>query len=99
MHATDASPHTFEGKGCHMARKLPKPAIWDCVSGFCGVETAVPLMLTEVNKGRMTLNHYVRLSSENPAKIWQFYSKKVTLRLVSDGYVSFVDMTKVSESK
>ena len=96
MLATDHSPHTFEEKGCDMTGKLLKPAIWDCVSGFCGVETAVPLMLTEVNKGRMTLNHYVRLSSENPAKIWQFYPKKGALRLGSDGDVTIVDMNKES---
>jgi len=96
MLATDHSPHTFEEKGCDMTGKLLKPAIWDCVSGFCGVETAVPLMLTEVNKGRMTLNHYIKLASENPAKIWQFYPKKGAIRLGSDGDVTIVDMNKES---
>jgi len=92
--ATDHSPHTLEEKGCDINGKLTKPAIWDCISGFCGVETGVPLMLTEVNKGKMTLNHYVKLASENPAKVWQIYPKKGAIRLGSDGDVTIVDMDK-----
>ncbi len=69
-----------------------KPTIWDCVSGFCGVETGVPLMLTEVNKGRITLSQYVKLACENPARIWQVYPQKGTIRLGSDGDITIVDM-------
>jgi dihydroorotase len=92
--ATDHSPHTLEEKGCDINGKLTKPAIWDCISGFCGVETGVPVILTEVNKGRMTLNHYVKVASENPAKVWQIYPKKGALRLGSDGDITIVDMDK-----
>jgi dihydroorotase len=94
MIATDHSPHTLEEKGCDIDGKLLKPAIWDCISGFCGVETGVPLMLNEVNKGRMTLNHYVKLASENPAKIWQMYPRKGKIALGSDGDLTIVDMNK-----
>jgi dihydroorotase len=96
MIATDHAPHTFEEKGCDRNGKMTKPAIWECISGFCGVETAVPVMLTEVNKGRLTLNHYVRVASENPAKVWQMYPKKGAIRLGSDGDVVIVDMNKES---
>ena len=92
--ATDHSPHTMEEKGTDTTGKLLKAAIWDCISGFCGVETAVPVMLTEVNKGRMTLNHYVKLTSENPAKVWQIYPQKGAIRLGSDGDITIVDMDK-----
>ena len=94
MIATDHSPHTLEEKGSDIYGKMTKPAIWDCISGFCGVETAVPVLLTEVNKGRMTLNHYAKLTSENPAKVWQIYPKKGAIRLGSDGDVTIVDMNK-----
>ena len=94
MIATDHAPHTFEEKGCDRNGKMTKPAIWECISGFCGVETAVPVMLTEVNKGRMTLNHYVKVASENPARVWQMYPKKGAIRLGSDGDVVIVDMNK-----
>jgi len=94
MIATDHSPHTLEEKGCDITGKMLKPAIWDCISGFCGVETNVPLMLTQVNKGRMTLNHYVKVASENPARVWQMYPKKGAIRLGSDGDLTIVDMNK-----
>jgi dihydroorotase-like cyclic amidohydrolase len=94
MIATDHSPHTLEEKGADVTGKLLKPAIWDCISGFVGVETGVPLMLTEVNKGRMSLNQYVKLASENPAKVWQIYPRKGAIRLGSDGDVTIVDMEK-----
>src|SRR3989454_958537 len=94
MLATDHSPHTLDEKGSDLYGKLTKPAIWDCISGFCGVETGVPLILTEVNKGRLTLNQYVKCASENPAKVWQVYPKKGAIRLGSDGDVTVVDMDK-----
>lgn len=94
MIATDHSPHTLEEKGCDINGKMTKAAIWDCFSGFCGVETNVPLMLTEVNKGRMTLNHYARVQSENVARVWQMYPKKGAIRLGSDGDLTIVDMRK-----
>lgn len=94
MIATDHSPHTLEEKGSDLMGKMVKPAIWECISGFCGVETGVPLLLTEVNKGKMTLNHYVKLTSENPARVWQIYPQKGAIRLGSDGDVTIVDMDK-----
>jgi dihydroorotase len=94
MLGTDHSPHTLEEKGSDPNGKLLKPAIWDCISGFVGVETGVPLILTEVNKGRLTLNQYVKIASENPAKVWQMYPKKGAIRPGSDGDITIVDMDK-----
>jgi allantoinase len=94
MIATDHSPHTLGEKGCDINGKMSKNAIWDCISGFCGVETCVPLMLTQVNAGRLTLNQYVKVASENPARVWQMYPKKGSLNVGSDGDVTIVDMNK-----
>jgi dihydroorotase len=96
MIATDHAPHTLEEKGCGLDGRMTKPAIWDCVSGFCGVETSVPLMLTQVNAGRLTLNQYVRAASEMPAKVWQMYPKKGAIAVGSDGDLTLVDMAKES---
>ncbi len=84
--ATDHSPHTREEK--------IKDNIWDAIPGFCGVETNVPLMLTEVNKGRMTLNHYVRVASEGPARTFNMYPQKGCLQIGSDADLTIVDMHK-----
>ncbi len=59
--ATDHAPHTPEEK--------TRNDIWTVDCGFPGVETQMPLMLTEVNAGRMSICDYVRMSAFNPAVI------------------------------
>ncbi|MDV3243841.1 MAG: dihydroorotase family protein [Nitrososphaerales archaeon] len=84
MIASDHSPHVLEEK--------TKPVIFDCASGFPGLETSVPLILTQVNRGTITLNKYVQLTSENPAKIWKLSPKKGSLSVGSDADFTIVDM-------
>jgi len=84
--ATDHSPHTREEK--------VKDVIWDAIPGFCGVESNVPLMLTQVNKGKMSLNHYVLVASEGPARLWNMYPKKGCIQIGSDADFTIVDMKK-----
>lgn len=86
MLATDHSPHTVEEK--------TRADIWEAISGFPGVETAVPLMLTEVNRGRMTLERYVEWSSAAPARAWGLYPKKGALEVGSDADIVIVDMER-----
>ncbi len=88
MLATDHSPHTIEEK--------TRPNIWEAVSGFPGVETAMPLVLTEVNRGRLTLSQYVRLAAENPARVWGLYPRKGALMVGSDADVVIVDLQRES---
>lgn len=89
--ATDHSPHTLEEK--------TNDNIWIAIPGFTGVETVVPLMLTQVNAGRLTLNQYVKAACENPAKVWDIYPQKGVVRVGSDGDLTIVDMKKESVLK
>jgi dihydroorotase len=84
MIATDHAPHAPEEK--------TRPDIWTVDCGFPGVETQMPLMLTEINKGRATINDYVRWSAESPAKIWGLYPRKGTLTPGSDADIAIVDL-------
>jgi dihydroorotase len=68
MIATDHAPHSPEEK--------TRDEIWSCDCGFPGVETQMPLMLTEVNAGRASLMDYVRWSAVNPARAWGLYPDK-----------------------
>lgn len=86
MMSTDHSPHSIEEK--------TRPDIWHAVSGFPGVETAVPLMLTEVNRGRLGLERYVQVSATNPARAWGLYPRKGVLQVGSDADVIVVDMER-----
>jgi dihydroorotase len=84
MLATDHAPHQPEEK--------TQANIWNCDCGFPGVETAVPLMLTQVNAGRMTINQYVRWSSVNPAKAWGLYPRKGAIQAGADADFAIVDL-------
>jgi carbamoyl-phosphate synthase/aspartate carbamoyltransferase/dihydroorotase len=57
--ATDHAPHTREEK----VSDNPPP-------GFPGLETALPLLLTAVGQGRLTMNHILEKMYENPKKIF-----------------------------
>ncbi len=85
--ATDHSPHTAE-------EKLTGD-IWTAISGFPGVETSVRLFLTNgVNAGRMTMQQFVRATSEGPAKTWDLYPQKGAIALGSDGDLTIIDLNK-----
>jgi dihydroorotase len=86
MIATDHAPHTPEEK--------TRNDIWTVDCGFPGVETQMPLMLTEVNRGRATIRDYVRWSADNPAKLWGLYPRKGTLTVGSDADIAIVDMNR-----
>jgi dihydroorotase len=83
--ASDHAPHTRSEK------ELP---LWEAPAGLCGTETLVPLLLNEVNKGNLSLNDFVRLASETPAKIWGIYPQKGNLLSGADADFTVVDMNK-----
>lgn len=86
MIATDHAPHTPEEK--------TRESIWDCDCGFPGVETQMPLMLTEVNRARATLMDYVRWSAVNPAKAWGLYGTKGVIAPGAHADIAIVDMQR-----
>jgi len=57
--ATDHAPHTLEEK----AGAVPPP-------GVPGLETMLPLLLTAVHEGRLTLDRVVELTSTRPAALF-----------------------------
>lgn len=87
---TDHSPHTAEEK-CYDDRMGD---IWKPISGWAGVEYNVPMILTQINEGRMTLNQYVKIQSENVARAWNLFPQKGHLDIGADGDVTIVDMNK-----
>jgi dihydroorotase len=84
MIATDHAPHSPDEK--------TRESIWDCDCGFPGVETQMPLMLTEVNKARATLMDYVRWSSVAPAKAWGLFGTKGVIAPGAHADIAIVDM-------
>jgi len=60
---SDHAPHAVEEKKAE--------SVWDVKPGIAGLETTLPLMLTQVNKGCLTTTELVRLASKRPAEIFR----------------------------
>jgi len=65
--ASDHAPHTLEEKKAE--------AFWNVKPGIPGLETMLPLMLTQLNRGSISLHELTRLTSEKPAEILGFSSR------------------------
>jgi dihydroorotase len=61
--ASDHAPHALEEKKAKI--------IWDVKVGISGLETTIPLLLTEVKRGRSSIADVVRLMAEKPAEIFK----------------------------
>lgn len=66
--ATDHAPHTLEEKHC--GESAPP--------GVPGLETALPLMLTAVAEGRLSMERLVTLMADNPRRIFQLLPQPAT---------------------
>jgi dihydroorotase len=87
MIATDHAPHAAEEK--------TRNDIWSVDCGFPGVETQMPLMLTEIHHGRFSICDYVRWSAANPAKVWGLYPRKGVIQPGADADLAIVDLARV----
>ena len=65
--ASDHAPHTIEEK--------KKPNAWQAASGIPGLETSLPLMFTQVSRGKLSLRRLIEATSTLPAKIFRLTGK------------------------
>jgi dihydroorotase len=84
--ATDHAPHSPEEK--------TRNDMFDVDCGFPGVESQMPLMLTAVNAGRMTIMDYVALSAAKAAKIWGLYPRKGVIAPGAEADIAVVDLER-----
>ncbi len=64
---SDHAPHTLQEKDAS--------SIWDVKVGIPGLETTLPLVLSEIHKDRLTLPRAVELLAEKPALIFHLADK------------------------
>lgn len=87
--ATDHAPGTREEK------EVGWKDIWRAPGGIPGVETLLPLMISEgVNRGLISLQDLCRMLCERPAKIFHLYPRKGVLQLGSDADIVIIDPEK-----
>ena len=75
---SDHSPFLYEEK----TRGLED--IFAAVSGFPGVDLRLPLMLNAVTEGKVSLNKVVEPLCVNPARIFDIFPRKGTIRVGAD---------------
>lgn len=61
--ASDHAPHTLEEKKAKV--------VWDVKVGIPNLEITLPLLLTEMKRGRLSIADLVRLMAEKPAEIFK----------------------------
>jgi len=80
--ASDHAPHTI--------REKTKANAWEAASGVPGLETSLPLMLTEVSRGKLTLRRLVEATCTLPAKTFRL-PRKGAIREGFDADIVLVD--------
>jgi len=86
--ASDHAPHAFEEKNVD--------SVWEAKPGIPGLETTLSLLLTRVNEGRLSLAELVRLTAEEPARIFHL-SKRGFLEEGNWADLVVVDMKREHE--
>ena len=81
---TDHAPHTMEDK---------TKGVWTSSPGIPNLETVVPLLLTEVNNGKLDLNLIPKIFSENAAKVYGLENKGL-IEIGYDADFTVIDLKK-----
>lgn len=63
-------------------------------AGYASIEHDPSLMLTQVNRGRLTLERLVEAMSERPARLYGLYPRKGAIQVGSDADFTLVDMQR-----
>ncbi|WP_165972015.1 dihydroorotase [Paenibacillus piri] len=84
--SSDHSPFPKALKDLGYANILKSPA------GFPGTEMTLPLMLDQVNRGKLSLQKLVELMSVNPAKTFGMHPEKGTLGVGTDADITIIDL-------
>jgi len=63
-------------------------------AGISGLQAMVPLMLTQVNRGMLSIEKLVELMAVNPAKFAGIYPKKGVIAVGSDADFTIIDLKK-----
>ena len=75
--------------------KLAGDDIWEALAGFPGIGTVIPILLNDgVNQNIITLEQFVKFTSQNAAKIFGMYPQKGTLEKNSDADITMIDLKK-----
>lgn len=88
--SSDHSPYRYDETGKLM--NGTNPAFNQVANGMPGIEMRAPLLFSEgVNKGRISINQFVALTSTNAAKLFGMHPKKGTICVGADADIAIWD--------
>ncbi len=82
---TDHAPHTREEK------EIGWTDMWRAAGGLPHLQETLPLFLTEVDAGRLSLERLVEITSSGPARIFGIYPRKGAIQVGADADLVAVD--------
>ncbi|MCK5617311.1 dihydroorotase family protein, partial [Candidatus Pacearchaeota archaeon] len=68
--------------------------IWEACGGIPNFQTTLRLLLTEVNKRKISLQKLVKVTSERVAEIFGLFPRKGSIQIGSDADFTIVDLKK-----
>lgn len=87
---TDHAPYEISTE-----KEYPGSTIWNTFPGIPGVETMVPILVSEgLNKGRLSLSRFVEVTSRNAAIHYGIYPKKGSMEIGADADFTVIDLEK-----
>lgn len=85
---SDHAPHTREEKEVGWTDMYAAPG------GMPIIEHVLPLLLTEVNAGRLSLERVIALCATNPARLAGFYPRKGVIAVGADADLVVLDLAR-----
>lgn len=86
--ASDHAPYTEEEK------ERGWEDIFEAPSGSVAIETTLPLMLDQVNRGALKLERLVEVFSANPARVLGLYPRKGVIQVGADADLVIADLKR-----
>ena len=75
--------------------KLDGENVWSALAGFPGIGTVLPILLHYgVNQNKISLEQFIKFTSNNAARIFGMYPQKGTLETNSDADITILDLKK-----
>lgn len=83
---TDHAPHTRDEK------EIGWTDMWKAAGGVPQIQETLSLFLTEVNRGRLTLERLAEITATGPARTFGLYPRKGIIQVGSDADLVVVDL-------
>jgi dihydroorotase len=76
----------------HLAEEADADDAWDANSGLLGSQEFLPLMLTAVDEGKLSLERLVEVTARTPAEFLGIHPDKGSIRTGTDADLTIVDL-------